>query len=72
MKTFRLVFGILAIIPLTLFLDALLRPALYGKDSLGAWLFPLVGVPILTLNYWAWCYPELLELYFFENTPDDI
>ncbi len=67
MKTFRLVFGILALIPLTLLLDALLRPALYGEDSLGAWLFLLVGVPILTVNYWAWMYPEIIEFYFLDK-----
>ncbi len=68
MKTFRLVFGILAIIPLALLLDALLRAALYGEDSLGAWVFPLVGVLILILNYWAWFEPEIIEFYLFGTT----
>jgi hypothetical protein len=65
MKTFRIVVGILAILPLTLLVDKIfLHPYFYGEGSLGELLYPTVGVPILTLNFWAWSYPEMIEFYF--------
>jgi hypothetical protein len=66
MKTFRLILGILAIIPLALLADKLLfHLTEYDEDSLRTLAFMVLGVPILTLNYWAWIYPEIIEFYFF-------
>ena len=66
MKTFRIVVGILAILPLTLLVDSIfLHPYLYAEGSLGELLYLPIGVPILTLNFWAWSYPEIIEFYFF-------
>jgi len=65
MKTFRIIASILAIFPLTLLVDLIfLHPYLYGEGSLGELLYLAVGIPILTLNFWAWEYPEIIEFYF--------
>ena len=65
MKTFRRVFAILAIIPLSLLADSIfLHPSNYGPGSLGELAYPLLGVPILIFNFWAWAYPEIIEFYF--------
>ena len=62
MKTFRIVFGILALIPLALLMDLLfLRPENYGEGSIGELVFLVVGIPILIFNMWAWIHPELLK-----------
>ena len=66
MKTFRIVVGILAILPIALLIDSIfLHPYLYGEGSLGELLYLAIGVPILTLNFWALEYPEIIEFYFF-------
>lgn len=65
MKTFRIVLGILAIIPLYMIVDSLFHPANYGPGTLGKLLYPIFGVPILIFNLWAWVYPEIIEFYFF-------
>ena len=66
MKTFRIVVGVLAIVPVVMLVDSIfLRPANYGPGSLGEWTYPVFGVPILILNMWAWVYPEIIEFYFF-------
>ena len=55
----------LAVIPLALLADKLLfHPADYDEDSLKTLAFMVLGVPILTLNFWAWVYPEIIEYYF--------
>jgi hypothetical protein len=65
MKTFRTILGTFAILPLALLTyRLLLHPADYGEDSLITFAFLVVGVPILTLNFWAWQYPEIIEFYF--------
>jgi len=64
MKTFRIVVGILAVWPLVMLVDSiLLHPLIYGEGSLGELLY-MTGIPILTLNFWAWEYPEIIEFYF--------
>jgi len=64
MKTFRLVVGILAVIPLSMLVDSLfLHPANYGPGSLGELLYPIFGIPILIFNTWAWTCPEVIEFY---------
>lgn len=66
MKTFRIVVGVLALLPLSLLLDNLFfHPQFYEEGSLGEMMYLLIGVPILTLNFWAWSYPELIEFVFF-------
>jgi len=71
MKTFRIVVGILAIIPLYMLTNSLfLHPQNYGEGSLGELLFPAVGIPILIFNMWAWIYPEIIEFYFFSREKD--
>jgi hypothetical protein len=66
MQTFRITVGILAILPLAMLIDAIfLHPLLYGEGSFGELVFPIIGMPILTLNFWAWEYPEIIEFYFF-------
>ena len=65
MKTFRIVVGVVAILPLSLLLDKLFfHPQFYGEGSLGEVMYLLIGVPILTLNFWAWTAPEIIEFYF--------
>jgi len=51
MKTFRVVLGILAVIPLALLADSFLHSTNYGEGSLGELLFPLIGFPIMISNY---------------------
>jgi len=66
MKTFRIALGILAIIPIALLANKLLYyPAVYDEDSLSTLVYLTIGVPILTLNFWAWEYPEIIEFYSF-------
>lgn len=65
MKTFRIVLGILAIIPLVLLADKIsFHPTEYDEDSLRTLAFLIIGVPILILNLWAWIHPEIMEFYF--------
>lgn len=65
MKTFRIVVGVLAIIPLSLLVDNLFfHPQFYGEGSLGELVYLLIGVPVLILNFWAWSYPEIIEFTF--------
>jgi len=63
MKAFRIIVAMLAIIPLALLVD-LFFFQLVGY-AIGELLYLSIGVPILTLNYWAWFEPELIEFYFF-------
>jgi len=66
MKTFRIVVGILALLVLALFAAAiLLPPVVVDQDTLVELLFTAIGIPILTLNMWAWVHPEIIEFYFF-------
>ena len=69
MKAFRILVGSLAVLPLTLLVDLFFLHLV--KYELGELLYLSVGVPILTLNFWAWEYPEIIEFYFFgkENQP---
>lgn len=72
MKTFRIALGILAIIPLALLMDhILIAPISYDPNSLREMAFMVFGVPILTLNYWAWGYPDIIEIYFRGNKGKD-
>lgn len=65
MKKFRIVVGILAIIPVAMLVDAIfLNPASYGPGTLGELLYPIFGIPILIFNLWAWVHPEIIEFYF--------
>jgi len=65
MKTFQIVIGILAIIPLALLADKIaFHPTDYDETSLKTLIFLIIGVPILVLNLWAWAYPELIEASF--------
>ncbi len=65
MKTFRIVLGILAVIPLALLMDKLFfRPELYCDNCLGTYAYMVLGVPILIFNIWAWIHPEILEASF--------
>ena len=64
MKTFRIVFGVLAIIPIFLLVDTVSQPANYGEITLGELAFLVLGTPISILNLWAWMEPELIEVYF--------
>lgn len=65
MKTFRIIVGILAIFPLALLVDNIFLNFYFVDALLGEWLYLVLGVPILTLNFWAWIYPEIIEFYFF-------
>jgi len=68
MKAFRILLGILAIIPLLMIVDSIfLHPANYGESSLGELAYPVIGIPILIFNMWAWLDPEIIEFYFFGN-----
>jgi len=63
MKAFRLILGILVIIPLALLVDLFFFQ--FVPYEIGELLYLGIGVPILTLNYWAWFEPEVIEFYFF-------
>jgi hypothetical protein len=66
MKTFRILLGVLAVIPLALLIKILFfYPALNCDSCIGTYAYMLFGVPILTLNFWAWTSPEIIEFYFF-------
>jgi hypothetical protein len=67
MKTFRIILGILAIIPLYMIVDSLFHPANYGPGTLGELLYPIFGIPILIFNLWAWGYPEIVEFHFIHR-----
>ena len=57
--------GILAVIPLIMIVDSLFfHPKFYEYGSLGELAYPVIGVPILIFNFWAWEYPEIIEFYF--------
>lgn len=69
MRTFRIVLGILAIIPLALLADKMIFHATeYDEASLKTLTYLIFGVPILMFNIWAWIYPEIIEFYFFGKT----
>ena len=66
MKTFRFVVGALALLPLALLANQLIfHPNIYDEYSLETLIYLAISVPILTLNFWAWSYPEIIEFYFF-------
>lgn len=68
MKTFRIVIGILTIIPLSLLADKLIfHPTEYDEDSIRTLVFMALGVPILILNLWAWINPEIIDGIFLVN-----
>ena len=70
MKTFRLISGILMILPALMFVDAaFLHIVDYGTGSIGELVYLVFGITILTLNFWAWVYPEVIEFYFFGQDP---
>jgi hypothetical protein len=64
MKAFRIVLGILAIIPIWLLVNTVSKPATYGEVTLGELAYLVVGTPIMILNLWAWIEPEIIEFYF--------
>ena len=66
MKTFRIVVGVLAIIPLALVIDILFfHPERNCDACITTYMYMLIGIPILILNFWAWSYPEIIEFAFF-------
>jgi len=72
MKTFRIVLGILTIIPIALLADKIFfRPTDYDEQSLRVLAYSVLGVPILIFNLWAWVYPEIIEFYFFGKKDSD-
>jgi len=73
MKTFRIVLGLLAIIPFGLLADKfLLHLNAYDEDSLQTMAFHILGMPILILNMWVWFEPEIIEYYFWGKKPKEI
>ena len=70
-KTFRIVFGILAIIPIFFLVDSVSQPATYGEVTLGELVYLFVGTPISILNLWAWIEPEMIEQYFLRMKNQD-
>lgn len=67
MKTIRIVFACLLIIPLGLGINSLVNPGDYWpkNSTTGEMLFLIFGLPILMLNMWAWDAPEIIEGLFF-------
>ena len=63
-KAFRIVLGILAIIPIFLLIDSVSKPANYGEVTLTELAYLVLGTPIMILNLWAWIEPEIIEIYF--------
>jgi hypothetical protein len=73
MKTFRVVSGILAILPFALLVQQILaQPGHYGEDSLQQMAFVVLGVPILILNLWAWMYPRGTEVFALGGQGKDL
>jgi hypothetical protein len=73
MNTFRIVFGVLALIPFGLLADKFFfHLNAYDEDSLQTLVFHFLGMPILILNMWAWFEPEIIEFYFFGREPKEI
>lgn len=66
MKAFRIVLGILAIVPIFLIVDTVSKPANYGEVTLGELAYLILGTPIMILNLWAWIEPEIIESYFLD------
>ena len=65
MKIFRIVVGILAILPIALIIYiTLVDPITDDPNSLRELVYTVFGIPILILNLWAWIYPEIIEFYF--------
>ena len=64
MKTFRIVLGVLAIIPISLLVNSVSQPAVYGEVTLSELAYLVFGTPISILNLWAWIEPEIIEHYF--------
>lgn len=64
MKAFRIVLGILAIIPIFLLIDSVSKPANFGEVTLTELAYLVLGTPIMILNLWAWIEPEIIEIYF--------
>lgn len=62
MKTFRVVVGLFALLPLAMLVDVLFLHLI--PYEIGEYLYLTIGVPILTLNFWAWNYPEIIEFTF--------
>jgi hypothetical protein len=64
MKIFRIVLGILAIIPMVLLVNHIFFQAdYYREDSIQQLVFMVLGVPILILNLWAWIQPEIIKAF---------
>ena len=66
MKAFRIVLGILAIVPIFLIVDTVSKPANYGEVTLGELAYLVLGTPIMILNLWAWIEPEIIESFFLD------
>jgi len=64
MKAFRVVLGLLAIIPIWLLVDSVSKPATCGEITVGELAYVILGSPIMILNLWAWIDPEIIETYF--------
>lgn len=57
-----MVLGILAVFPVGLLIDHIFfEPPTYNPNSIMAYAYLTLGIPILTLNYWAWFEPEMIE-----------
>jgi hypothetical protein len=64
MKIFRIILGILAIIPVSFIVVAIADPKLVRHNPSLEWEFLLIGVPILVLNLWAWDAPGMVKKMF--------
>ena len=76
LKTLRVVFGVLLILPLALLLFHIFFQAdSSAGDALSELIYLVFGLPIMVLNAWAWLEPEVIEFYFLgithkETAPD--
>jgi hypothetical protein len=64
MKTFRIILGILAIIPISLIIASIVDPKLIMHNPTFEWIFILVGIPVAVLNLWAWDAPQIIQKLF--------
>jgi hypothetical protein len=64
MITFRIILGILAILPIGLIIASIADPKLTMHNPSIEWIFLLIGIPILVLNLWAWDAPEVIKKMF--------
>lgn len=62
MKLARIIAGILAAIPLTMIIWAILDPSVHQpRNSPFEYAYLCIGIPIMVANYLLWCEPDVVK-----------